>query len=126
MLNIDNGEIAISDDLIITPQFTFGQFKTTKYYNNQDEERIVYLDTEQLIDCRKYMVDLFFTNKKIYIVSLVCCDISFLPTEERKRKDLHDMILNEWGIKNKKYSWGEVSSVYDPRGNISSIEIIYH
>lgn len=60
--------------------------------------RIFYLDEQQIIDNRKYIVSLFFRNGKIYMVSLICCDKEFSEKDEYKRKILHDDILNELGI----------------------------
>lgn len=106
--------------------FSFEQFKHTKFYNNQDELRIIYLDAQQIIDNRKYIVSLFFRNGKIYMVSLICCDKEFSEKEEKKRKILHDEILNKLGINQQiEYSWGKISSTYDARSNISSIDIMY-
>ena len=60
------------------------------------------------------------------MVSLICCDEEFSEKDEYKRKVLHDDVLNELGIVQKmEYSWGTVSSDYDPRSNLSSINIMY-
>ena len=60
------------------------------------------------------------------MVSLVCCDKEFSEKDEYKRKKLHDDILRELGINQKKeYTWGEISSDYDVRSNVSSIDIMY-
>lgn len=126
MLDINNGLFTISDELMIFPGFSFEQFKQTKFYENQDEVKIICLDKQQIIDNRKYIVSLFFRNKKIYMVSLICCDKEFLEKDEDKRKILHDDILNELGIDHQmEYSWGKISSDYDARSNLSSINIIY-
>ena len=78
------------------------------------------------IDNRKYIVSLFFRNGKIYMVSLICCDKEFSEKDEDKRKILHDDILNELGIDHQmEYSWGKISSDYDARSNVSSIDIMY-
>ena len=126
MLDINNGLLKISDEMTIFSGFSFEQFKHTKFYKNQDELRVIYLDEQQIIDNRKYIVSLFFRNGKIYMVSLICCDKEFSEKEERKRKILHDDILNELGINQQmEYSWGKISSTYDARSNISSIDIMY-
>lgn len=126
MKNISDGFIKISEDLTIFPNFTFEQFKKTKYYNNQDGIMIIYLDDQQIIENRKYIVSLFFRNGIIYMLSLMCCDEEFTEINEKKRKILHDNILREWGLKEQnEYSWGKIISDYDIRGNISSINIIY-
>lgn len=126
MLDINNGVIEISDELTIFPDYSFEQFKNTRFYNNQDGVRIFYLDEQQIIDSRKYIVSLFFRNGKIYMVSLICCDKEFSEKNEDKRKLLHDNILKELGINQQmEYSWGKISSDYDARGNVSSIDIEY-
>ena len=126
MLDTGNGFFKISDELTIFRGFSFEQFKNTKFYKNQDGVRSFYLDEQQIIDNRKYIVSLFFRNGKIYMVSLICCEKEFSEKEEDKRKILHDDILNELGINHqKKYSWGKISSDYDARSNVSSIDIMY-
>lgn len=126
MLDINNGFLKLSDELTIFPGFLFEQFKKTRFYRNQDGVRVFYLDDPQIIDNRKYIVSLFFRNGKIYMVSLICCDKEFSEKDEVKRKILHDGILNELGINHqKKYSWGKISSDYDARSNVSSINIMY-
>ena len=126
MLDINNGVIEISDELTIFPDYSFEQFKNTRFYNNQDGVRIFYLDEQQIIVSRKYIVSLFFRTGKIYMVSLICCDKEFQERNEDKRKLLHDNILKELGINQQmEYSWGKISSDYDARGNVSSIDIEY-
>ena len=126
-MDISNGKIEIANDLLVTPEFTFENFKKTSFYKNQDGIRIVYLDEKQIIDGRKYLVSLFFRNGKIYLLSLVCCDNEYTEKEEQKRKELHDKVLLKYGVdRKKKFDWGEIESVYDARSNISSINIIYN
>ena len=126
MLDISNGFFKISDEITIFPGFSFEQFKHTRFYKNQDGLRIIYLDEQQIIDNRKYIVSLFFRNGKIYMVSMICCDKEFSEKDEDKRKILHDDILNELGINQQmEYSWGKISSDYDARSNVSSIDIMY-
>ena len=60
------------------------------------------------------------------MISLICCDETFNQIDEPKRKQFHDMILMEYNIQSPQtYDWGTVTSCYDPRGNISSINIMY-
>ena len=126
-MDISNGKIEIANDLLVTPEFTFENFKKSRFYNNQDGIRIIYLDGQQIIDSRKYLVSLFFRNGKIYMLSLICCDIEYTEKEEQERKELHDKILLKYRVdRKKKFAWGEIESVYDARSNISSINIIYY
>jgi len=126
MDSIRDGFISISDKLTVYPGFSFEQFKHTKFYKNQDGIKIIDLDGQQIIDNRKYHVSLFFRYGKIYMVSLICCDREFSENDEKGRKVLHDDILNELGIgTQERHRWGKISSDYDARSNLSSINIVY-
>lgn len=126
MGDIRDGSVPISDQLTIDPGFSFEQFRHTKFYKDQDGIKMICLDGPQKIDGRNYMVSLFFRHGKIYMVSFVCCDKEFSEKDERKRKILHDDILNELGIRpQERYDWGKISSDYDDRSNLSSINILY-
>lgn len=126
MSKIKEGFIRISDELTISPGFMFDQFKKTKFYKDQDGIRIIYLDGQHIIENRKYMISLFFKNGRIYLVSLMCCDKEYSEENERERKILHDDILKELGIiDQKRYDWGMISSDYDAKSNISSINVVY-
>ena len=112
--------------MLISPHYSFESFKNTEYYDNQDGIKTIHLKKAEIIDNRKYMVNLFFLNKEIYVVSLICCDCVFSAKNEHQRKQLHDKILKENGINQKnKYAWGKIESNYDKRSNLSSIDIIY-
>ena len=108
MNNISKGIISLSDDLVITSGYTFDQFQSTRYYKGQNPERAFWLE-------EKFMLQ----------VSLLCCDLEFGMEEEKKRKELHDEILQSWGIGRSDQEWGYVESVYDARSNISNIHVIY-
>lgn len=126
-MNISKGIIKFANDLIISPNFTFEHFKETNFYKNQDGIRIIYLDGMQVIENRRYLVSIFFRNGKIYMLSLICCDEEYSEKDESKRKELHDKVLQEFGISgNGKFEWGEIESVYDKRSNISSINVLYY
>lgn len=126
MRKIKEGLIRISDELTISPGFMFDQFKKSKFYKNQDGIRIIYLDGQHIIENRKYLISLFFKNERIYLVSLMCCDKEYSEKTEHERKILHDDILKELKIVNgERYDWGVISSDYDAKSNISSINIIY-
>lgn len=43
-MDISKGIVEIDNELVVKPNFTFEQFKETKYYTNQDGIRIIYLD----------------------------------------------------------------------------------
>ncbi len=59
MDDVRGGFISISDKLTIYPGFSFEQFKRTEFYKNQDSIKMIYLEGQQIIDNRKYMVSLF-------------------------------------------------------------------
>ena len=122
---IDKGVLSLSDDLVITSGYTFDQFRSTRYYERQNPERVFWLDEKFMFQGHSFMVSLFFRSGVIYMLSLLCCDLEFGMEEEKKRKELHDEILQSWGIERSDQEWGYVESVYDARSNISSINIVY-
>ncbi|EIA6961591.1 hypothetical protein K7Q37_002921 [Listeria monocytogenes] len=127
MLNTVNGELKINDELIVHPEYQFDEFKNTEYYDGQDGIKIIYLEKIQKIDTYHYFVNLFFKEKQLYSVSLINCDQNISESNEIDRKTIHDKILNENGIQNNvSYNWGKIISEYDPRSNISSIDIFYN
>jgi len=126
MMDFQNGRINLAEDLCIGPDYSFDDFKKTPYYNQQDGIRVIYLEGEKVIDGINYAVSLMFMCEKIYLISLLCCNETFTHKTERERKKLHDEILKKYGITNRKeFTWGTVSSDYDPKGDISSIHITY-
>lgn len=127
MLNTVNGELKINDELIVHPEYQFDEFKNTVYYDGQDGIKIIYLEKIQKIDTYHYFVNLFFKEKQLYSVSLINCDQNISESNEIDRKTIHDKILSENGIQNNvSYNWGKIISEYDPRSNISSIDIFYN
>lgn len=74
-----------------------------------------------------YIASLFFRNNVLYMLSFICIDVEFQFEEEIKRKQFHDSILKKNGLDTESYfEWGNIKSVYDPKGNVSSINIIYN
>lgn len=126
MIDLANGIVRVAKELNIHPNYTFEDFKKTSFYKKQDSSRVVYLDGQQVIDEKKYIVSIFFRNGKIYMLSLICCNIEYSEMDEKKRKDLHDEILKQYGVMGEKeFVWGRVISDYDARGNCSSINFLY-
>ena len=122
---MNKGVISFSDDLVITSGYTFEQFRNTRYYKGQNPERVFWLDEKFMFQGHSFMVSLFFRSGVIYMLSLLCCDLEFGMEEEKKRKELHDEILQSWGIERSDQEWGYVESVYDARSNISSIDLVF-
>ena len=127
LMDLRSGIIKINDKLVIHPQYSFKEFQETPFYKGQDDERVIYIEEPQIIDGRKYLVDLTFDNKKIYSVSLCNIDVELTDWEdEPRRKEIHDKILIENGILNGcQYGWGNIVSEYDPKGGVSDINIYY-
>ena len=122
---MNKGVISFSDDLVITSGYTFEQFRNTRYYKGQNPERVFWLDEKFMFQGHSFMVGLFFRSGVIYMLSLLCCDMEFGMEEEKKRKELHDEILQSWGIERSDQEWGRIESVYDARSNISSIDLVF-
>lgn len=126
MSNWKDGIVTISNNIIIHPGYTFDEFKSTSFYLNQDGIKIIYLNGKQEINEKPYIVGLFFREKKLYMLSLICCEVDFSEKDEIKRKKLHDKILSENNILEKNdFYWGKILSEYDVRGNVSSINFYY-
>ena len=69
---------------------------------------------------------LFFKEGIIYMVSLINCEKELSEKDEPERKIIHDEILLKKGVEaGKQYSWGRVTSEYDARGNVSSINVYF-
>lgn len=125
-MDFENGIIVI-DDEIIKPGYTFSDFCKSSFYSGQDEIKLIYLNGEKEIDDHRFVVSLFFRKEKLYMISLICCDIEYTMETEFRRKKLHDEILSKYCIDNEKeFFWGKVYSEYDNRSNLSSINIIYN
>lgn len=124
MSTVEDGIFALADVLVISKQYTFTDFKITKYYENQNPKRIILLNLQFVFNNHNFYVSLLFKNMKIYMLSLVACDINFKNEEERK--NYPDEILKELVIRsNATFNWGSICSVYDKKSNISSIDVIF-
>ena len=127
MIDLQTGDMMLYPDLEINGNLTFSDFEKTSFYKYQNPNRIIDLAEPQIIDNRKYYVSLIFHNGEIYSVYLLNDDYQFTPETEPERKKVHDDILSSYNITpGEEHSWGEIESSYDPRSNISSINIFYH
>ena len=124
--DIRNGILRLSEDLILSPEYTFEDFKKTSYYKCQDGIRVITLDDRYNIDGNAFLVSLVFVDGRLDNVSLVCTDEEFAWDTEPKRKIFHDRILNDWGLSGENlFDWGNISSVFDAKSCVSSIVIRY-
>jgi len=121
----ETGRITI-DGVEFYPGYTFEDFKKTKFYSNQDGIRIIRLNGVIKIDNHQYLVNLFFREYTLYMISMVCVDIDIPFEEEEKRAVLHRQIMAEYGLSDVNvFSWGILKVSFDPRSNSSKIGLIY-
>ena len=125
-MRLKSGIIEINGETF-SPGYTFEEFKNSSLYDGQDGVRIIRLKgTIKLLE-NNYIASLFFRNNVLYMLSFICIDVEFQFEEEIKCKQFHDSILKKNGLDTESYfEWGNIKSVYDPKGNVSSINIIYN
>ena len=108
------------------PGYTLKEIKKTKFYSNQDGIRIIRLNGAVKVDEHQYLVNLFFREYTLYMISMVCVDIDIPFEEEEKRAVLHRQIMAEYGLSDVNvFSWGILKVSFDPRSNSSKIGLIY-
>ena len=121
----ETGRITI-DGVEFYPGYTFEDFKKTKFYSNQDGIRIIRLNGAVKVDEHQYLVNLFFREYTLYMISMVCVDIDIPFEEEEKRAVLHRQIMAEYGLSDVNvFSWGILKVSFDPRSNSSKSGLIY-
>ena len=121
----ETGRITI-DGVEFYPGYTFEDFKKTKFYSNQDGIRIIRLNGAVKVDEHQYLVNLFFREYTLYMISMVCVDIDIPFEEEEKRAVLHRQIMAEYGLSDVNvFSWGILKVSFDTRSNSSKIGLIY-
>ena len=112
---------------IVSPGYTFEDFQKSAFFDGQDGIRVIRIKDTVTIEDNNYVVSFFFRNKILYMLSIICIDIDIPFSEEIKRKQFHDEILEKNGLSTESFfDWGNIKSVYDPKGNVSSINIIYN
>lgn len=130
LVDITNGKVYIDDELTLSPEYTFEEFKKTSYFNGQDGILEIYIG-KKYIDNREYHVSFSFQNNKLYLISLQIADykqyeIIYKDPFGPKEKIICDNILNKYGLDTEnQYDWGRITSSYDPKGGGSSIYIAY-
>lgn len=139
MIDINNGNIIINNGLyILKSGLQKNEFINSGFYiENLIEDVSIYTRyflKPQVIDGEYFIVVIYFNkNDLLEFVDLALMHNGNVPswdnwseTEERKRKDEHDKWLEKSiGRPPYKYSWGEISSDYDPRSGSSTITIRY-
>lgn len=124
-MNLKQGIIKIGGEKVF-PGYTFEDFKKSHFFENQDGIKVIYLKDSHLIGENHFIVSLAFLNNRIYMVSLFCNDYNIDFLEEQKRKEIHDRILADWGLRDCNiFDWGTIKSNFDTKGNVSSVNIVY-
>jgi hypothetical protein len=126
MINVKDGSIIIDDQFVLSPKLSFEDFKKSCYYNNQNENRMFYLEGVHEVNNNKFYISLYFNKKFLQSVHIIIDDTELSKNDEMLRKCVHDDLLLKNNIESgKEYSWGEITSVYEPRGDISLIVVNY-
>ena len=121
-----SGIIKINGE-IFAPGYTFEDFQKSTFFEGQDGVRIIRLNKTVRISENNFITSLFFRNKILYMLSMMCVDIDIPFSEEIKRKQFHDEFLAKNRLNSENFfDWGNIKSVYDSKGNVSSINIIYN
>mgnify|MGYP000366263397 FL=1 len=125
-MDLKSGIIKINGE-IFAPGYTFEDFQRSTFFEGQDGVRIIRLNDTVKIGGNNFITSLFFRNKILYMLSMMSVDIDIPFSEEIKRKQLHDEILAKNGLSPETFfDWGNIKSIYDSKGNVSSINIIYN
>ena len=64
------GIIRISEDLTISPGYSFEEFKGTRFYKNQDGIKIIYLDEQQMIELNSKIKKALLDIKLVWLYLL--------------------------------------------------------
>ena len=125
-MDLKTGIIEINGEIIMSG-YTFEDFRNTKFYKGQDGIRIIRINDTVQIGKNKFIASFFFRNKVLYMISIICVDVEIPFSEEINRKNIHDNILKNNGLAPESFfDRGNIKSVYDPKGNVCSINIIYN
>lgn len=96
-MDLKSGLIEINGE-IFTPGYTFENFQKSTFFEGQDGVRIIRLNKTVQISGNNFTSSLFFRNKILYMISMVCVDIN--PSFSWKKlncKQFHDAILAKNG-----------------------------
>ena len=138
MIDIENGNITMDNNsFVIRKGLTKDEFKKSELFKEVLNEQVHtfanYYLKPQLLGEKSFSISLFFDSNGIINfvqISMIKDGIStwdnWSEKEEQKRKAEHDQWLKmNIGKTPYKYSWGEISSNYDPRSGSSMITIRY-
>lgn len=140
MINIKNGDVSLNGNtFIIKKGLAKDEFEKSTLFKDviskETHSFTNYYLKPQLIGNEKFILVLFFnTNNILDFANISLSHDGKIPSwdnwsenEEYKRKDDHDKwLVNNISKPPYKYSWGEVSSNYDPRSGSSAITIKYY
>jgi hypothetical protein len=112
----------VDNCLQLLPNFTFDNFKNSKFYDNQDESSFFWINKECIVGNHKFKLGLYFKESKLVQIQLYCVDTEIQNEEERKT--VHDSIVKAM-TKSSEHKWGTIKSVFSKRGSISLIVINY-
>jgi hypothetical protein len=138
MKDLANGFIRFSGRVAaISPALLLQEFMKSDLYSDVTEESLNgfprFTLQPQLVDGNKMSVSLIFNNeKRIFLVNISktvdqndSWD-SWSEQHELQRKKEHDRLLEKLiGNTSRKFSWGEITSDYDPRSGSSMITVRY-
>ena len=125
-MNLKSGIIEINGE-IISPGYTFEDFQKSKFFEDQDGIKIIRIKDTVKIGDNDFIVSFFFRNRILYMLSMICTDLDLSFEEEMKRKQFHDEILKNNDLTPESFfEWGNIKSLYDPKGNVSTINITYN
>ena len=74
-MDLKSGIIKINGE-IFAPGYTFEDFQRSTFFEGQDAVRIIRLNKTVQISGNNFITSLFFRNKILYMISMVCVDIN--------------------------------------------------
>lgn len=132
MIDKLTGNIALNDGkIVLSPNLSKEQFKKSHLYSGGKIEPSYSLKILQEINNKSFFVTLFFPNEfleKIYLTEATKSTGwgDWSEEKELEKKQRHDKWLNSiLGEGPYSYSWGEIKSLYDRKGGVSLVIIIY-
>jgi hypothetical protein len=134
MIDTKNGDIYINNSQIkLTLNLSVEQFKKTPLYSGENIKPFYSVKHSVHIANKNFKIALYFLNNKLKEIRLYSEEIAlgtswldFSEQKELERKKEHDKWLeNLIGKGPYLYSWGEIISVFDKKGGVSSIIIRY-